>query len=78
MTAKDKAFELVNKYKNAAFNCNDCDMPWCDVPCTQLNISESKECAFILVGEVIAELDSERVFERIYFWNEVKEEINKL
>jgi hypothetical protein len=38
----------------------------------------SKLCALILVDEVIAELDSERVFERIYFWNEVKEEIIKL
>ena len=27
------------------------------------------------VDEIIAELDSERVFERIYFWNEVKQEI---
>jgi hypothetical protein len=39
---------------------------------------ECKQCALICVDEIIAELDSERVFERIYFWNEVKQEIQKL
>lgn len=53
MTPKEKAIERVNKYKNAPFNCKDCDMPYCDIPCTQLNISESKECALISIGREI-------------------------
>ena len=38
----------------------------------------AKQCAIIAVNEIIKELDSERVFERIEYWNEVKQEIQKL
>ena len=38
----------------------------------------AKQCALIAVNEIIKELDSERVFERIEYWNEVKAEIKKL
>jgi hypothetical protein len=37
-----------------------------------------KKCALRAVDFIIQELDSERVFERIDFWNEVKQEIQKL
>jgi len=64
MTAKEQAIEL---YENMLFT---------DIMNTTRYIT--KECAIIAVNHIIAELDSERVFERIYFWNEVKEEIIKL
>ena len=38
----------------------------------------AKQCAIIAVNEIIKELDSERIFERIEYWNEVKKEIKKL
>jgi hypothetical protein len=59
MTPKDKAKELVDKFTVVGLQ--------------QRN--EGIQCALICVDEIIAELDSERVFERIYFWNEVKQEI---
>jgi hypothetical protein len=62
MKAKDKAKELVDKFTVVGLQ--------------QRN--EGIQCALICVDEIIAELDSERVFERIYFWNEVKQEIQKL
>jgi hypothetical protein len=64
MTAKDKAFELVDNF---------------DATLTYLESkTKVKQCAILAVDEIIAELDSERVFERIDFWNEVKAEIIKL
>ena len=36
------------------------------------------KCAIIAVNRIIEELDSERVFERIDYWNELKEELKKL
>ena len=71
MTPQDKAIELVQKYKDAPFNCLGCDMPYCDVPCTMLNIEESKQCALIAVEELIEATD-------YYYWTEVKKEIEKL
>ena len=35
----------------------------------------AKQCALILVDEIIQELESERVFERLDYWNEVKKQI---
>jgi len=66
MTAKEKAIELVDKM----FATSQEDY--------SITFEEAIDCALICVNEIIAELDSERVFERIYFWNEVKEEIQKL
>jgi hypothetical protein len=62
MTPQEKAKELVDKFTVVGLQ--------------QRN--EGIQCALICVDEIIAELDSERVFERIYFWNEVKQEIQKL
>ena len=67
MTAKDKAEELILTYLRIDNNTSQ----W-------FNTYIAKQCALIAVNQIIAELDSERVFERIYFWNEVKEEIQKL
>ena len=71
MTAKDKALELFNYYCLTLRFEETGDGYF-------TNIIQAKQCALLCVSEIINELDSERVFERIYFWNEVKEEINKL
>ena len=68
MTSKDKAVYLWLMY----YEMVD------DFYSTDAAKKIAKGYALILVDEMIAELDSERVFERIYFWNEVKEEIQKL
>jgi hypothetical protein len=83
MTPQEKALELVNKYKNASFNCKGCDMPFCDIPCTSLSLYESKHCALICVYECINihySLDSDRfgIGESYKYWLEVKQEIEKL
>ena len=65
MTAKEKAIEIFEKYKFVEI-------------ANYTSKFEVKECALICINEIIAELESERVFERLDYWNEVKEEINKL
>jgi hypothetical protein len=72
--ANDKAKELVNKYLNASFNCKDCDMPFCDVPCTMLDLREAKECALICAEELLYQTD----WRDAAYWQEVIEEIKKL
>jgi len=62
MTAKEQAFHLVFEFERDIIGNN----------------KKAKECALKVVRHLIAECDSERVFERIYFWNEVKQEIEKL
>jgi hypothetical protein len=87
MTPKQKAQELVDKYLNASFNCKDCDMPYCDMKCTNLSIREAKQCALIAVDEMI--LFGDRIIETGLFgfpsdisfthmWKEVKKEIEAL
>ena len=68
MTAKDKAVDLWLMY----YELVD------DIYSTDAAKKIAKGYASIAVDKIIQELDSERVFERIYFWNEVKEEIQKL
>ena len=81
MTPKEEAKELVDKYLNASFNCKDCDMPFCDVPCTMLSITEAKECALIAVNEIINSIPTQpsnskmERLDAITFWMLVKEEI---
>ena len=70
MEPKEKAKELVDKYLNASFNCKDCDMPYCDIRCTQLMKSEAKVCASIAVDEIIS-----LVGRYSNYWQEVKQEI---
>jgi hypothetical protein len=74
MKAKDKAKELVDKYLNASFNCKDCDMPFCESPCTMLDLREAKECALICADELIEYTD----WQEVNYWQEVKQEIQKL
>ena len=79
-----KANELISKFKNASFNCTDCDMPYCDVPCTRLSISEAKECALIVVDEILNNFgtltegkEHYAACSTIKFYEKVKEEIKK-
>lgn len=78
MTPKEKANELVYKYKDAPFNCTSCDMPYCDIRCTMLNTREAKQCALIAVDEVISVIDPETNYTAWVFWKQVKQEIEKL
>jgi hypothetical protein len=83
MKPKQNAQTLVNEYLNASFNCKDCDMPFCDVPCTMLNLSEAKQCALIAVNNIISAnphsnpLNSD-VHSTMNYWFEVKQEIENL
>jgi hypothetical protein len=79
MSAKDKAKELVEKYFNASFNCKDCDIPFCESPCTMLDLREAKQCALICADEIIEILWHTCKNENEYrYWIEVKQEIQKL
>jgi hypothetical protein len=81
MTPKQKAQKLVDEYLNASFNCKDCDMPFCDVPCTMLNLSEAKQCALICVDEILNAIDwheYEHPNDIVNYWQEVKKEIENL
>ena len=81
MNPQEKAQELVDKYINASFNCKDCNMPFCDIKCTQLSLNEAKQCALIAVDEIIEAIDwheFEHPNKEFDYWQEVKEEIEKL
>jgi hypothetical protein len=47
MKNKDITKELMLAFKNASFNCKNCVMPYCDIPCTKLGDYESEICALI-------------------------------
>ena len=81
MSPKEKAEALINKYLKASFNCSDCDMPYCDVKCTSLCLSEAKDCALISVDEILEALDliNERYNEfPLRYYTSVKAEIERL
>lgn len=92
MTPKEKAKELIDKYLNASFNCNDCTIPFCDIACTKLYTKEAAECALILVDEIIDCTHSEDIIEEnccpvngydknakytYEYWEKVKNELLK-
>ena len=88
MTAKEEAKELYDKYYQLAESIEWTDNETC-VKAEKFNNELgsdvlkywnelAKRSALSEVDGIIAELDSERVFERIYFWNEVKSEIEKI
>jgi hypothetical protein len=94
MKPQEKAQELVDKYMYASFNCKDCDMPFCDIKCTQLNLHEAKQCALIAVDEIIKSREEDSHFDDkllyigsdyltlhpmyLTYWLKVKENIEKL
>lgn len=63
MTPKEKALELVNKVDS--------------VVCGDINERNAKDMAILICDEVLRELDGDNYNGRKY-WEEVKQEINKL
>lgn len=62
MTPEATAFHLIFEFQRDIIGDN----------------KKAKECALKVVKHIIQELESERVFERIDYWNEVKKEIKKV
>jgi len=76
MTPKEKAEELVNKYLRT--------YPIYDNPTVVISYTynEAKQCALIAVDELLNNFLSNRTTkygrERYHFWQQVKQEIEKL
>jgi len=73
MTPKEKAKELKDKFqKQIFFHITD----------ERLDINEAKDCALIVINEMLNNFLSNKTTkygrERYYFWQEVKQEIEKL
>jgi hypothetical protein len=69
MTPKEKAKELVNRFAKLP---EEGSLMW------YLSFEIAKKCALIAVDEIWNELESARVFEEYDYWQEVKQEIEKL
>jgi hypothetical protein len=65
MTPKEKAIELVDKYKFYLGN-------------EQENIKEAKDCALIAVDEILNIKSVDKDYDLSNYWLEVKQEIEKL
>jgi hypothetical protein len=71
MTPREKASQLIVDYQ---------------IKCKSLNYNEAKQCALIAVDEIIelCEFDviydvlNQRYMDKLNYWDEVKEEIEKL
>ena len=75
MTPKEKAEELIHKFMVVDFDTN------IKHEYINLKIHDAKECALVVVKEIIAEhmFDySEYSNRRHIYWKEVKQEIEKL
>jgi hypothetical protein len=74
MTPKEKAEELVNKYRNSIMSFLSDNM----------KDQNAKQCALIAVNEMLEELDHlafddfDYGTSKMMYWQEVKEEIKKL
>ncbi len=79
MTPKEKAIELINKMHNTE-HCGIDHFPnknYCD--CSEINFFQAKQCAIIAVDEILNEYnDFMQTREQFGYWEEVKQEINKL
>lgn len=84
MTPKEKAKELVEKYRDVSISFVDSIEGTCDM---YINNEDAKECALIAVDEMIKELDEllegdERQSTGVYYlwkyYKEVKQEIELL
>jgi len=86
MTPKDKAKELISKFKiYADDNYADDTNPYYGQVLANKRIvlhNSAKQCALIAVDEIIKEtyLHDKTIFEqrRTFYWQEVKQEIEKL
>ena len=70
MTAKEKAKDLVESYK--WFAC------WGRFEDEYENLQNSKKCALIAVDEIIYQMYDKYEIVDYRYWNEVKQEIEKL
>jgi siderophore synthetase component len=72
MTPKEKAQDLVNTYRIILMDEDtDCGN---ELLCTSIAIKN----ALVAVNEIWNALESARAFEEYDYWNEVKQEIEKL
>lgn len=69
MTPKEKAQELIKKYMSATNETSDFKME------LYYHIQTAKQCALIAVDEILPINSNPQA---IKFWQEVKQEINKL
>jgi len=72
MTPKEKAIELVNKFGKIELGLTEKGEPYL---MAQESLREAKQCALIAVDEIIS--DNASIYSQQY-WNEVKQEIEKL
>lgn len=86
MTPREKAYQLVEKFKEPTQQWNDEEMCWEDV------FEYALQCAKLLADEMLAELpdteygyfvDNPRVFTTVdnirkQYWKEVKKELDQL
>jgi hypothetical protein len=72
MTPKEKAFELVDTYKFVLWSedtqCGE------EILCTGI----AKRCALIAIDEIINSTSWQYITNGLDYWNEVKNEIEKL
>jgi hypothetical protein len=70
MTPKEKADELVNKFISHTKVFHE-HLGWEDY------LDSAKQCALIAVDEIL-KLELQEVYQNIDYWQEVKQEIEKL
>jgi hypothetical protein len=68
MTPKEKAKELVEKYFNTCHKSSDLELSW----------KVCKKCALIAVDEILNIKSVDRDYDLSTYWEEVKQEIEKL
>ena len=74
MTPKDKAEELVSKY----LEVSECGI-WNGTDIfIKLNNQLAKQCALIAVDELIYSHSQDTTDNQFYYWQEVKQEIEKI
>jgi hypothetical protein len=69
MKPKEKALQLIDKFENYSFM---------DIDKKISSFNSAKQCALIAVDEMIEELIVTDFANRFPYWQEVKEEIEKL
>jgi hypothetical protein len=70
MTPKEEAKELIDKF---------CNVQKDDISTFYLNIYEAKQCALIAVNVILSRcIDEEEQYRAYKYWEQVKQEIEKL
>ena len=78
MTAKEKALELAHKFRLI-------DIRTSESTTMMISMADAKQCALIAVDEIIngyefdsLDIEHKRIMDNINFWDEVKQEIERL